>query len=244
MSEWDLPANAETPTIERIGGGGFLWESGVFKATVKMVYLDQAKSEAVSFNILLENTEGKTLKEAFYIKSGKAKGNKTYYTKDGKDFPLPGYATANSLCVAATGQSLGKCMENLEKKMVNIYNPELRKETPMERPVVMDLVGKQVSVAVHQMTVDKNAKNAAGQYEPTGETRSINECKFFGNADGKTADEILENRDAEMFDKWAAKNTGIVIDKSSKDAAKGSSAADIMGSSAPAAEASSGSLFN
>ena len=41
-----------------------------------------------------------------------------------------------------------------------------------------------------------------------------------------------------MFDKWAQKNTGTVIDKSTK-AKAGSSAADIMGS-APEAK---GSLF-
>ena len=39
-----------------------------------MAYLDQAKSGAISVNIVLENSDGKELKEAFYIKSGNAKG--------------------------------------------------------------------------------------------------------------------------------------------------------------------------
>ena len=51
-----------------------------------------------------------------------------------------------------------------------------------------------------------------------------------------------------MFTKWAEKNTGTVIDKTTKKAAGTASAADIMGSSAttdaPAAVASGGSLFN
>jgi len=237
MSEWELPASVEKTSIERIGGG-FAWESGVYDATVKMVYLNQSASEAVSLNVILENSTGKELKEAFWIKSGKAKGNKTYYTKDGKDYPLPGYSTANSMCVAVTGDSLAKCMDTAEKKTINIYNPELKKEAPTERPVLMGLANKAVKVAVHQVIEDKTAKNASGQYEPTGATRTVNECKFFGNSEGQTAEEITSKTPAVKFSKWAEKNTGSVIDKTTKSK-NGSSAADIMGS-APVAV---GSLF-
>jgi len=227
-NEWELPANVEKSTIERVRGGGFSWESGVHDAAIKMVYLNQAESEAISFNVVLENAEGKELKEAFWIKSGKAKGNKTYYTKDKKDYPLPGYSVANSLCVAVTGESLAKSMATAEKKTINIYDFKAGKEVPVERPVLMGLTGKHIKVAVHNVLEDKRKKNNTnGQYEPTGETRTVNECKFFGNVDGKTAEEILEGQPATMFDAWAAKNTGTVIDKSTKKVA-GVSAAAIM----------------
>ena len=241
MSEWELPKTVETQSIERVGGGGFAWESGVYDATVKMVYLNQAASEAQSFNIILENSEGKELREAFWIRSGKKKGNKVYYDKDGKQFPLPGYSLANSLCVAATGDSLAKCVDSAEKKTINLWNSEQKKELPAERPVVMCLVNKPVKVAVHQVIEDKVAKGANGQYEPTGESRTVNNCKFFGNSDGKTAEEITKKEDAVMFDKWANKNTGTVIDKSSK--AKNSSAASIMGGT-PATDNGQASLFS
>ena len=238
MSEWELPKGVETQSIERVGGG-FAWESGVYDATVKMVYLNQSASEAVSLNVILENSTGKELKESFWIKSGKAKGNKTYYTKDGKDFPLPGYSIANSMCVAITGESLPKCMDTAEKKTINIYNPELKKEAPTERPVLMSLVNKPIKVAVHQVVEDKQAKDASGNYVPTGDSRTVNECKFFGNSEGKTAEEITTKADAVKFDKWAKKNTGSVIDKTTKS--KGSnSAASIMGSAPVTA---TGSLF-
>lgn len=247
MSEWELPKDVETTSIERVGGG-FAWESGVYTAKVKMVYLNQASSEAVSFNVILENDQGKELKESFWIKSGKAKGNKTYYTnkKDGKDYPLPGYAVANSLCVAATGDSLAKCMTTAEKKTINVYNPDLKKEAPTERPVLMGLLNKVVKVAVHQISEDKTSKNEAGQYVSTGQLRTVNECKFFGNAEGKTAEEILAGSEATMFDKWAEKNTGVVIDKSSQNKAGATSAADIMGGLSTSADdtASTSSLFS
>ena len=239
MSEWELPKDVETQSIEGVGGG-FAWESGVYDTTVKLVYLNQSPTEAVSFNIILEKNGGNNaeLRENFWIKSGKAKGNKTYYTKDGKDYPLPWYSIANSMCVAVTGESLPKCMESAEKKTVKVWNPEQKKEAPTERPVIMSLVGKPVKVAVHQVIEDKQAKDASGNYVPTGETRTVNQCKFFGNPEGKTAEEIKNNKPAAMFDKWAKKNTGAVIDKSTKN--KGSnSAADIMGS----APADTGSLF-
>ena len=243
MSEWELPKNVETQSIERVGGG-FAWESGVYDATVKMVYLNQSASEAVSFNIILEKNGGNfaELRENFWIKSGKAKGNKTYYTKDGKDYPLPGYSVANSMCVAVTGESLSKCMESAEKKQVNVWNPELKKEAPTERPVIMSLVGKPVKVAVHQVIEDRTARNANGEYVPTGAARTINKCKFFGNAEGKTAEEIEKGEPAARFDKWAQKNTGTVIDVSTTSK-NGSSAADIMGAPANPATDKQGSLF-
>jgi len=229
--EWELPDKAQPANIERVGGR-FAWESGVYDANVKLVYLNKAKSEAISFNVLLENSDGKELKESFWIKSGKEKGNKTYYTKDGKDYPLPGYAVANSLCVAATGQELPQCMPTAEKKTINLYDVEQGKEVPTERPVIMGLKDKPVKVAVHQITENKRKKNdSTGKYEDTNETRTINECKFFGNAEGQTADEILSKSPATMFDKWAEKNTGTVIDKTSKGAGN-ASAADIMSGNA------------
>ena len=85
-------------------------------------------------------------------------------------------------------------------------------------------------------------KGSNGSYQSTGETRTVNNCKFFGNSDGKTAEEIENNTDAVMFDKWAAKNTGNVIDKSSKN--KPNSAADIMGSTPANNNDKQGSLFN
>jgi hypothetical protein len=240
MGEWELPKDVETQSIER-AGGGFAWESGVYDATVKMVYLNQTKSEAQFFNVILTKNDGNMaeLRENFCIKSGKAKGHKTYYvTKEGKKRPLPGYQIAESMCIATTGEDLDTCMKSLENKTVKVWNPEKKQEAPAERPVVMGLVGKPVKVAVHQVIEDRTTPNAKGEYLPTGEVRTVNQCKFFGNAEGKTAEEIANKEPAARFDKWAQKNTGTVIDKSTGK--KGNnSAADIMGST----PADTGSLF-
>lgn len=216
MLDLDLPSDVNKVSAESIGGGR-IWSSGVYTAVIKLAYFDQAKSGAISFNIVLEDKDGRELKEAIYVRSGDAKDNKTYYEKDGKKYPLPGYITADSMCVAATGKRLPEVSESAEKKTINIYSFDQKKEVPTERPVIMDLLNKKVLVAVHEIVEDKRTQNSAGVYEPTGETRSKNECKFFGNAEsGKSADEILDNSDATIFAKWAEKNTDRVINKSSK----------------------------
>jgi len=178
------------------------------------------------------------------IKSGDAKGNKTYYTKDGVNRPLPGYAAANSLCIAANGETLAENMKQIEKKTIKIYDFKEKKDMPKERPVLMGLLNKSITVAVHQMIEDKNEQNAKGDWVASGKTRTKNECKFFGNAEGKSSEEILAGDDATIFDKWAEKNTGKVIDKSSKKDSQ-SSAAAIMGGSdtSTASSAASALLF-
>ena len=243
MGEWELPKDVETQSIERVAGG-FAWESGLYDATVKMVYLNQTKSEAQFFNVILTKNGGdmKELRENFCIKSGKTKGHKTYYvTKEGKKRPLPGYQIAESMCIAVTGDDLDTCMKSVENKTVKVWNPEKKQEAPAERPVVMGLVGKSVKVAVHQVIEDRTTPNAKGVYIPTGEVRTVNQCKFFGNTAGKTAEEITKNEAATMFNKWASKNTGAVIDKSTKSQGN-NSAASIMGSTPT--EETTGSLFD
>ncbi|MEA2037105.1 MAG: hypothetical protein U9O94_06325 [Nanoarchaeota archaeon] len=239
MSEWSLPTDTKKVSIEK--SGGFLWDSGVYPVKVKLAYLDQAKSGATSFNIILENNEGKELKNTMYIRSGKAKKNSTTYTKDGVKYPLPGYSTAESLCRAATGKNLEQNIMAHEKKQVKIYDFEQQKDVVQERPVLVNLLGASVQVAVSRIKENKSKKNADGDYVDTDDIREINECKFFGNADGFSADEISENiPEAKALPSWHKVNAGKVIDKSKTAVGTGAnSAAGIMGTTPAAAPAAS-----
>ncbi len=244
-NEWELPTDAQPAGIERVGGGGYAWESAVYDTTIKLAYLHQTDSKAIFLNVILENSDGKELKEGFCIKSGNEKGNKTYYEKDGKKFPLPGYAVAESMCIGATGKLLKDCMDTVEKRTIKIYDPEQSKEANTERPVIIDLLGKPVKVAVHQVEENKRKKNDnTGKYEATSDTRTINECKFFGNIEGLTADEIINKQPAEMFTKWAEKNTGQVIDKTKNNAGKDSAAYIMGGGANKASTDSTKSMFS
>ena len=240
-NEWELPSNVESQSIERLGGGGVAWESGAYDVSVKVAYTYTTERGAEMLSIVLENSDGKELRESFCIKSGNEKGNKTYYTKNGKDIALPGYSISESLCIAATGHGLPKAMETREKKQIKSWDYEKKAQAPVERDVLMSLTNKPVKVAVHQVIEDKQVKNVAtGQYEPSGTTKTSNRCKFFGNKDGKTAEEIKANKEATFFAKWAERNTGTVINEASKNS---NSAASIMGSTPATGNGSGESIF-
>jgi len=110
-------------------------------------------------------------------------------------------------------------MQNLipfpEKKTIKIYDPELKKEMPKEVPVLLDLLGEDITCGVLKQVVDKTSKNASGEYVPTGETREVNEIdKFFRTSDKLTIAEIVaESTEATFYNKWVEKNKGKVVNK-------------------------------
>jgi hypothetical protein len=244
MSEWKLPDDVVEPSIEGSSGGNFIWESGVYDTNIKLAYLNQTPGGAYFLNVELEKVGEKfgRIRDKWCIKSGNEKGNKIYYIgKDGKKQPLPGYQTAKALCLAVTGEDLDANMSKLEKKVIKVWNFDQGKEVPSEHPVIPGLINQKVKVAVHQVIEDKKAKNSDGNWVPSGATKTINQCKFFGNPDnGKTPEEVAANKDAGALDRWATKNTGLVVDKSTKGVKPQDSAASIMGDTSPTQE----SLFN
>ena len=80
MSEWKLPDDVVEPSIEGSGGGSFLWESGLYDATVKLAYVTQSAGGAYFLNVELEKNGGNfgTMRDKWCIKSGNEKGNKTF----------------------------------------------------------------------------------------------------------------------------------------------------------------------
>ena len=48
-----------------LGGGSFLWDSGVYKTIIDMAYFDQSKGGAHSLNVTLLNEDGKKLEKIF-----------------------------------------------------------------------------------------------------------------------------------------------------------------------------------
>ncbi len=245
MSEWKLPDDVVEPSIEGAGGGNFLWESGVYDTNIKLAYLTQTAGGAYFLNVELEKASGNfgRIRDKWCVKSGDEKGNKTYYvSKDGKKQPLPGYQTAKSLCLSVTGEDFDTNMTKVEKKVIKVWDFKEGKEMPSEYPVITNLINQKVKVAVRQVIEDKRTQNSKGDWVASGDTKPVNQCQFFGNIDtGKTAEEITKKKDAAAMDRWATKNTGLVIDKSTKGAKTQDSAAGIMGDTSPPAQ---GSLFD
>lgn len=199
-----------------LGGGGVL-ESGAYSAVIDTAYLSASKGGAVAVNITFKTKDNKQLRQQFWVSSGNDKGNKNTYEKDGETFYLPGYLQANAIAQLAANKELGDI--ETEMKIVKIYDFTQKKEVPESVEMLMDLLGKEVVLGVIKQTVDKTAKDGAGNYLPTGETRDENEVdKVFRAEDNMTTAEarmLAEDptTTAKFFTAWCDKNTGVTRNK-------------------------------
>lgn len=203
-----------------LGGGGVL-DTNVYPMKVKVAYFTSAASGAVAIN-LQGDVDGKEVRQQFWVLSGNDKGNKNTYTKDGKEYYLPSFITANSLALLTVGKELAQL--DVEKKVIKLYDFEAKEERPTEVDVLVELTGQMIQAGIQKQTVDKNEKGDDGKYYPTGETREINEVvKFFRFDDGLTVPEIEKGvTEAKFKDDWVTKWAGKVINKAkgNKDGAK------------------------
>lgn len=203
-----------------LGGGGVL-DTNVYPMRVKVAYFTTAASGAVAIN-LQGDVDGKEVRQQFWVLSGNDKGNKNTYTKDGKEYYLPSFLTANSLALLTVGKELSQL--DVEKKVIKLYDFEAKEERPTEVDVLVELTGQMIQAGIQKQTVDKTEKGDDGKYYPTGETREINEVvKFFRYDDGLTVPEIEKGvTEAKFKDDWVGKWAGKVINKAkgNKDGAK------------------------
>lgn len=215
---------------DTLGGNGPL-DSGLYGFTVALAYLKKAASEALSLVLHLKTDDNREVRQTLWMTSGKDKGCKNYYEKDGVKNYLPGFTHANALALLTTGKEISQL--DTETKVVNLYSSEAKAEVPTKVEVVMELMGKEIVAGVIKQTVDKTAKDGAGNYQPTGETRDENEIdKFFRARDRMTTAEIRAGATEATFAKsWEEKWAGKVKDRA-KGKASGTAGVPSFGSAA------------
>lgn len=196
-------------TGDRLGGGG-VRESGAYDATIKLAYAGKASASNAQSLTVIFDLGGSDYRETFWVTN---KNGENFF-KDKQDaskkVPLPGYTMADDLCLLTTGFPLAE--QTFAEKVVNLYDYEVKKEVPTNVPVIMDLIGKAVSLGLVKQTVDKTKKNdSTGNYEPTGETRDENVIdKVFHHESKRTVTEIRNGmEEAEFFPKWVEKNKDV-----------------------------------
>jgi hypothetical protein len=225
-----------------LGGGRGPLESDAYPATITMAYMSESEGGATALNITAMTEDGKEIRGAIYVTSGRAKGQKTTYEKDGKTYPLPGFLLVNSLCQLATGKEISQL--ETEEKVIKLYNFDAKAEVPTKVPVVVELLQKQIVIGLLKQTVDKSAKNDAGVYVATGETREENEIdKFFCARDGfenLTLTEVKTKAAGGEIEKpfhadWVEKNKGQTRNK-----AKGAAGGGTAGAPGKAGAAAAG----
>lgn len=192
-------------------GGRVLLPTGVYDATIDVVYLTKSPGGANAFNFVLD-IGGRKVRDTVYVTN---KQGGVTYTKDGKKYPLPGYSLCNALAKLVAGKEIPQL--EFEKKLVKIYNWDQKKEVPTEVDVAVELVGQPTKVGIELHRENKNAKDQAGNYVPTAEIREFNTItRVFHAQSNQTASEYNAQAPAEFMEMWAKEFTGKVIDKTAK----------------------------
>lgn len=230
---------------DSVGGGSGPLNSGLYPMTVAMAHITVSSGGATGLVLSLKTEANQEVRQTLWMTSGTAKGGKNYYEKDGIKNYLPGFLLANSLCQLACGKDIAQT--DIEDKVINLYSYDAKAEVPTKVKVVMDLLNQPILVGMLRQTVDKNVKNEANVYVPSGETRDENEIdKLFHPESRLTTAEIKAKASEAVFvNTWEAKHAGVTRNK-----AKGAGAAGVAGaprsagaSAAPAASKPKSSLF-
>lgn len=220
-------------------GGGFVWDTGLYDVVIDSVYMDQSKGGAYSLNFVFKIADGRELRNTQYVTSGSAKGTRNYYEKDGKKHYLPGFTAANDIAVAATGKELSGL--EMEDKIVEIYDFDLKKKVPTTKPVFMEMIGKTFKLGVQKVKEYKNIKNDAGDYVPGPDIKEFNEVAKSFNNDGLTSIEAKAGvTEPEFVNKWLERNKADFV----KDKTKGVTPTTGGGASGMPAAPAAPSLFN
>lgn len=197
-----------------LGGGSFLWESGIYDCVVDMAYVETSKGGAQGIDLTLLNDEGKKLKQRIWVTN--RAGDPTYVDKKtGKKRYLPGFSTVNNLCLAATGDDLDAIAEKAEEKTINVYDPEAKKEKPTAKTVLTALLGQKVRVAVRKQIVNKQVK-VGDDYVNSAETREENEVveTAFMDTNLTVAERAKGVTEPAFMPQFEEKQTGVTVDRS------------------------------
>lgn len=222
-------------------------DSGLYACKVALAYLEKSKGGALALNLTLKTEAGQEVRQQLWMTGGDAKGNKNYYEKDGERHYLPGFIHANALALLTCGKEISQL--DVERKVIKLYNSEVKTEVPTPVEMVMDLLDKDILVGIIRQTVDKNIKDASGAYVPSGETRDENEIdKFFRARDRMTTAEIRgQATEATFVETWNAKWTGNTRNKAKGTKGNGTAGAPklatVNGAAAGAGKPTS-SLFS
>lgn len=212
---------------DSLGGSGFgAKESDIYTGTVKVAYVGKADSGADWMQLIIEDLKGSAGNSAgefraqVYFTSGKEKGNKPTYEKNGKEYFLPGFTVINDMMLMATGTFLADA--DFEEKIVKVYDFDLKAETNKSVMVPVELVGQTVTFALEKILEAKQVKGDNG-YVDSGETREVNEIQKVFHPELLVT--VVEAQEAEKAEKeltpelavfhaaWLEKNKGKTRDK-------------------------------
>lgn len=255
MSEKNIFAGAKTAKDDAgidddyIRSGGAV-ETDIYEATIKAMFnRGSTKSKAMSIIVMLDVAGREVMSQTWVTNSD---GGVIYKDKKDGDKPknLPGFNQMNTLALLVTGKSLGEL--SMEERTLKLWDATAKAEINQVVDCYVDLHGEKVQVAIQKQIVDKEklveGSNPA-RYEPTGETREVNEVVKYFPADklvtisevahyvksiGESFDDLVEagkllkvisktpDEAGSYADKWLKQNKGVTWNRSKAGGSGGS----------------------
>lgn len=207
----------QEPT-DRVG----LLSTGLYtNCVIKYAYIIDAESGAkgvvIKFDVITDADTGakRELTQTLWVSN---KDGQTFYIdqRTNKPHNLMGFNMANHICALGAGKSLIEM--DTEVKNIPIYDFDTKKEVLKPMPVLHELTGCSVALAIARVKQNKQVKNPqTGKYEPTDEPQELNQIeKVFSMKTGTplTYDESFKGSQEGTFAvNWATKFTDTIIDK-------------------------------
>lgn len=195
--------------------GGFkVRESGPYTGVIKAAYAGKASaSNAQNVTFIFEMADGE-YRETFWVTN--KNGQNFFLDKNDqtKKVPLPGFTVVDDICLVTTNKPLSQ--QIAEDKVMNVYDPDHKKELPKSVPMLVELLGKTVTIGLLKEVRNKQQKNTTtGEYEDTPDTRDENVTdKVFHHPSNLTVVEAKKGQQqAVFFEAWKDKNTGQTRDR-------------------------------
>lgn len=221
---------------DRVGGGYEAFSTGIYEGTVKNAFVTTSDEGATAVNLVLD-LNGKELRTQEWILN--KSGDNFFYDKNDKTkkILLPSFSSIDDMCLLTTEEGLTE--QDTEEKIVKIWNSKERKEVNTPVPVLIDVIGKPVKVAVLRTISFKQAKGDSGRWEDTTEVRTENSIeKFMHPETNMTVNEYRhEVGQPEYHDAWLKANTTSEGVGKDRDKTKGKAGGGSAGTGRPGAGA-------
>lgn len=217
----NLSNNGLEETRDSIGGFSPL-NSGIYTGKVKLAYAGQSAGGARNITLVVALPD-REYRETIYI-TNKAGENWFLNPSDKtKKVPLPGFTIMDDICLVTSGKPLAE--QETEKKVVNIYDYEAKKELPKSVDVLTEIIGLEVSLGILKSLENKSEKQG-NEYVATAETRETNNIdKVFHTETKMTVVEARnELTEPAFWAAWEGRNKDQVRDRRTvKDGQAGAS---------------------
>ena len=208
---FDFNRGGAKQETESVGGGRTLFDSAIYPAKIKQLYLDAYDSGARFASVTLD-IGGKDYEERFLITNGS--GQSFWTDNDGNPQQYSGLTRLEELVFAAGFPNLQAT--NIGPATIRAWDKDAKAFVLRQHPTVMASThGKEVLVAIQKINQNKQKKNpVTAKYDKLNEAEEINQIEKISNLQKQTQLEAAKGVNPPQFmAAWHEKWNGKVNDK-------------------------------